>query len=85
MQDVLLLDFLDGIELIHYIHEKEMEDRLYQRWLIGRYEREMSFEQFKENAFEAAKQVTQYETATIQTSDEILMDVKNILDRGIEV
>lgn len=66
------LDAVTGAELIIKAYDQRSNDQLMQRWLIGGYDKELSFEDFKEKL--VAHRVTDN-----KTNDEILEDVKEIL------
>lgn len=71
------LDIDTGIELIKKAYEQKNEDLLMQRWMLH-YQHEISFEEFK----------TKLGATTVQdnrTEEEILLEVKEILDSFKEV
>lgn len=61
-----------GVELLKKAYESRTEDLLMQRWMLH-YEGEISFTEFKEK-------LMVHRTATNKTEEEILTDVKNIID-----
>jgi len=62
----------NGIELFRKAHESRTDDLLMQRWVLH-YQDEMSFQDFKD------KLIT-YRTKNNKTEEEILIDVKNIIN-----
>lgn len=61
-----------GVELLKKAYESRTEDLLMQRWMLH-YEGEISFNDFK-------KELMVHRTATNKTEEEILTDVKDIID-----
>lgn len=59
----------DGVALIDFGFEKDEEDKLFQRWIVGS-QYEMSFEEFKRKLAQPVFKPTQ----------EVLDDVAKILD-----
>lgn len=67
------LDVVEGYDLICKAYEETANDRLYDRWLLGGYDREFGFEEFKD-------MLVGHLTSITQTEEEILKDVKTIID-----
>lgn len=61
-----------GVELLKKAYESRTEDLLMQRWMLH-YEGEISFTEFKEK-------LMVHRTNTNKTEEEILTDVKDIID-----
>lgn len=68
------LDFIDGIKLINQAYEKQADSWLMKRW-IAHYQHTMSFDEFKQKVT-----TTTYMTNDMRSQDEILIDVKDILE-----
>lgn len=68
----MTLSIDSGLELLKKAYESRTEDLLMQRWMLH-YEGEMSFSEFKER-------IMMHRTATNKTEEEILKDVKDIID-----
>lgn len=63
----------DGIKLIVRAYEERTNERLIERWIFGGYDREINFNEFKDR-------LIMHRTSTNKTDEEILIDVKNIID-----
>ncbi len=63
---------MDGTRLIKFAYDKNIEDKLFLRWVVG-YQTQMTFTDFKENMYSASK-------VDNRSKEEILADVKDILD-----
>lgn len=61
-----------GIKLITKAYEGRTNERLMERWLIGGYEKEISFNDFRDKLYT-------HRTSTNKTDDEILEDVRGII------
>lgn len=70
---VLDLDFETGTALIVKALEKKAEETLYQRWLIGGYEKTMNFNDMKKSLVPTSKKES-------LTEDEIYRKVMNITE-----
>ena len=64
------MNYRDGIELINKAYEKQIDEKLYLRW-IAKYDH-ISFDDFK-------AQMTSTAVAETKTEEEILEDVSDIL------
>lgn len=76
---ILRLNFIEGAEMIHYALSQKSEEALYQRWLIGQYEKSMSFKEFK-NACVQSGPSKHHDEDPVDT----LNRVKEILNMRIE-
>ena len=70
------MPFEQGMELVHKAYEMEDEKKMFRRWIAG-YDREMSFNEFK-NKLGSEKQ--SYGPHAEKTEKEILNEVKAILE-----
>jgi tRNA G18 (ribose-2'-O)-methylase SpoU len=67
------MDIIYGIKLINKACENRMYEQLEQRWIIGGYDKEMSFSEFKDKLIIHRSNIS-------KTDEEILLDVKNIIN-----
>lgn len=63
--------FVDGFELIKFAWDKEIEDKIFTRWIP--YQDRIGFEEFKD-------QLTQNSRVDTRSKEEILDSVKDILN-----
>lgn len=68
-------DFIRSFPVVMKAFEKSAEEKLFQRWAFN-YDRECSFEEFKNSLSAASKKYKGIE----RSANEILEDVKSILD-----
>jgi len=73
---VLNFDFEFGIEVINEARRKKLEEDLYQRWIIGGYEKEMKFSDFKKQLMDDAPKHPSKDI----TEAEIFAKVRKILE-----
>ena len=69
MDYVKPLSIEEAITFIDFAYEKQNDELLYQRWIVGGFQHEMSFFNFKERL----------KPIKIQSETEILEDVNNII------
>lgn len=74
----MTMDFVRGIEIFNKAKSEINEKKLFDRWLIGGWEKEYSFDEFKDMI------TTQTSTETDMTEDEILNKVEKILEGGMK-
>lgn len=64
---------VDGVELLNKAYEETLDERIRERWLVGGYEKQYSFDEFKD-------ELITHTTADNKTDKEILEDVKDIIN-----
>ena len=74
-KQILNCEFELGIEIINKAYEKENDEKVYQRWIVG-YEKEMSLKEFKTKLMGVARA----DCSEDITENEILEKVKAILE-----
>lgn len=75
MEYIFSLPFLEGMKLLHLAHEKDEHELLYRRWIIGGYDKSMSFDKFE---YELKKSSGVKDTTT--DAEEIFNKVESILN-----
>ena len=75
-KDILLTEFEIGMEIIRTAQKEKNEELFFYRWAVA-YQRIMSFEEFKQQLGMGQKDSRQTRK---QTADEILSEVRGILD-----
>lgn len=76
VENVLNYDFEFGVEIINKAMEKKNEEDIFQRWIVGGYEKEISFSEFKR---ELRVGTTPTQPVKEKTEKEIYEEVKEIL------
>lgn len=78
-ENILQMQFEEGLELIAFAAEQKTEEMIYQRWLLG-YEKLMSLDEFKA---EIRKATSTHNLQANDTKEEILDKVKAILETEV--
>lgn len=76
---IMNLDMESGFRLITKAFEEQSNDRLYQRWIYN-YEKEMSFDEFKNELEKAVENKVDRKIDSTKTEKEILEEVEAILN-----
>lgn len=76
---IMNLDMESGFKLITKGFEEQSNDRLYQRW-IYHYEKEISFDEFKNELEKSIKNKSNRKIDNTRTEKEILEEVEEILN-----